>query len=106
MVIDWTAFDSKFVKIDDNYKRLVMGLPTQGVKPAEGNKPAVAFLNFPVLQEDGKQLSMPKVLEVTTKDLVDKLKPFVEQAIVDNKAFIEVEVCRIVKGKYGVRKPQ
>lgn len=103
MAIDWQAFDSKYVKIDDKYKELVLTSWNQTVREGTPGQPGVPALNFTVIQEDGKALSTPKIFQVTTRDLIDKLKPLVMAAETSKKAFITVSIARVEKGKYSVK---
>jgi len=104
MVIDWSAYDSKYVKIDDKYKELVLTSWNQSIRESSTpGQPGVPSLNFSVIQEDGKSLSIPKIFQVTTRDLIEKLKPLVIKAEETKKAFITVKICRVEKGKYGIQ---
>lgn len=99
--IDWNAFDSKYTKLTDGWKTLVLTGWTQATKTNQAGV-LTPVLNFTVIQEDGVQCSSPKTLEVSTRDLIMKLRPFVEKAEASKKAFITVKICRVTTGKYGV----
>lgn len=99
MAINWSAFDSKYVKIDNEWTALTLTNWQQTIKAGPPPTPALAFN---VLQENGVTLPIPKVFEASTRDLVQKLKPIIIRAEETNKPTIRVKICRVEKGKYGV----
>ena len=96
MVIDWSKFDGKFVKLEsDVRKQLVVTGWREGESKYEGEptKPAIVF---DVLSEDGEPVN--KEFKASALRLVLKLRPLIEGAEKEGRHSLSFSIVKTGKG--------
>ncbi len=95
--IKWELFDSPYVKLEDAEPvDLVLANWTPITKTFEGKE--TPGVRFDVKQQDGREVN--KVYDVTSRILIQTLKPFVESAEKEGKSEFK---CRIIRTGTGTR---
>jgi hypothetical protein len=96
MSIDWSSFDSKYVKLEPDRKKVLLVTNWRMGENKYDNEPAKPALVFDVLSEDGRDVM--KEFKVSAFGLVTKLRPIVEDCDNHDEQSFLVAVTKVGKG--------
>lgn len=94
--INWKKFESNYVKLKNGTEK---HLQLANWRDGEWFNPPRPGIRFDVLFEDGRGLTaQPKTYTVTSRRLINTLRPIIESAMVEGRKSIWVRIMRNGEG--------